>query len=491
MLLNRIDLSAQHPGSHSRRRWSRIRRTAHDDGGGAMIAVIGVMAVLAIVTATVTVVTTQAIGVSSSSRAAVQARAAAEAGVDVATAALMSPGACIDVIDSPAGSVPRYSVVIQHDDGGGWVAGCPSTTSSEVRILSTGFAESKGVAGVSGGDQLTIETVHSYDPIITHVPVAGSAVYAYDMVGVLRSFELNSPDQSLATSVTVKQGDVKCSNNANVGGDLIVGDGNADLDNCNVTGSVYVNGNTSIYRGTIGGVVRGTGTGSVTNATIVGSPPTQFGAGVSIPSIPEWVDVPGDHAHWASHGYNIVEWTGPCTINKFTAGWNNMVNYTTPTVIDFRTQCPTTKVTTESNLDPVTINTDIVLLAHEFLFDKLYFNATQDRKLHFIVPDDVAGDGPTCAPPPGLTGNIYHADETVFGTHVAAIAYTPCKVKSDRKGFQGQFYGGEVEFNQQAEITFVPVGIPGVDLTDGMTQPVQTGATLGARLSYRDVPAGG
>ncbi|MDI2098551.1 hypothetical protein [Ruicaihuangia caeni] len=490
MLLNRIAPSAQEAGSRSALRPSSIRRTAQDERGGAMVAVIGVMAVLAIVTATVTVVTTQAIGVSSSSRAEVQARAAAEAGIDVATAALMATGACVDVIDSPAGSVPRYSVTIEHNEGAGWAVGCPSDVSTEVRILATGFAEAKGVAGVSGGDQVTIETVHSYDPIITHVPVAGSAVYAYNMAGALKKFELSSPDQSLATSVSIKHGNVTCTNGAKIGGDLIVGDGNAKLDMCDVAGSVHVNGNTSINKSNIGGIVRGTGTGQVTASTIGGTPPSQFGAGVAMPTIPEWVDVPGDHAFWQAQGYQIVNWTGPCTIDKNTTAWYNMSTYTTPRVIDFRAKCPTTKIWTRNDLDPVTLNTDIVMLAHEFQFDKLYFNASQDRKLHFIVPDDVAGDGPTCAPPASLTGGIYNTDEAKFGDHVAAIAYTPCKVQSDRP-FRGQFYGGEVEFHQQAAFTFVPVGIPGVDLAGGVTQPVQTGATLGARLSYRDLPAGG
>ncbi|WP_157157214.1 hypothetical protein [Diaminobutyricimonas sp. LJ205] len=453
-----------------------------------MVAVIGVMAALAIITVTVTTMTTQAVGITSSSRASVQARAAAEAGIDVATAALKTTNGCVATL---ASADPTWNATIAYDEGGGWIDGCPTAMATLARVLSTGSAAAEGVAGVSGGDQVTIEAVYKIEPIITQVPVAGSAVYAHEIQGVLKKFELDSADNSVATSVSIKNGDVKCTNGASIGGDLLLGNGNADLDMCDVAGSVYVNGNAVVHKSAIGGVVRATGTALVTQSTVGGTPPILSGGTVPPPSIPDWVDVPGTAAYWASHGYNVVNWTGPCAISKHVAAWANIKDYTTPTVIDFRSACPATMVSTNNNMDTVAINTDIIFISHQFTFDKLYFSATTDRKLTFLVPDDVVGDGPTCAPPGSLNGEIRLTNEANFGTKIAAIVYTPCQIFSDRDGFRGQLYGGEVEFAQQASLTFVPVGIAGVDLTGGATTPVQTGISLGARLSYRDAPVGG
>ncbi|MHA6693292.1 hypothetical protein [Homoserinimonas sp. A520] len=468
------------------------------------------MAVLALVAVTVTVSATQSLGVSSSARASVQGLASAEAGMDVGTVGLRTPGACAavaGVFTSPAGTTPRYTATVEYKTAAGWNAGCPTATATQVRVTSTGYAQAKGAAGVSAGDEEVVQSVFAYEPVYTNVPIVGSAVYAHTMTGILKSFNLTSEDNSVATSVTIKNGDVTCSNNAVIGGDLIMGNGNADLQKCKVTGKVHINGNllaenssdiakdisvtgnATVRNSVLGGDMRAGGVAtSIGNTLTKPGAIVQSGATVAPPQIPEWSDVPSAAAHWSAQGYNVVNWTGPCTIDKTTTQWTNLSSYTHNTVINFMTKCATSPVVTLNNFDTIPLNADLVFLGHEFRFDKLGFASSIERKIAVIVPDDVADLAPTCTPPTGLTGNITLTNETDFSPKVAAMIYTPCKVTSERDGFQGQMYGGEVEFKQQAKLIFKQVGIPGIDLTGGLTEAVKTGMKLGDRLTFRENP---
>jgi hypothetical protein len=71
---------------------------------------------------------------------------------------------------------------------------------------------------------------------------------------------------------------------------------------------------------------------------------------------------------------------------------------------------------------------------------------------------------------------------------VSVMVYTPCKIFSDRNGFRGQLYGGEVQFTSQAKLTFAPVGIPGVDFSGGVppTMVLESGH-LGNRVGVREL----
>ncbi|MDQ4137435.1 MAG: hypothetical protein M3116_01120 [Actinomycetota bacterium] len=482
-----------------------LRRRIAADQGSAMAAVLGVMAVLLIIAATMTTATVGALRVTSVDRASVQARAAAEAGIDAATAGLRTTNDCHDpalagvdgsapaaTYRSVAGSTPSFLAAVESfEQATGWRAGCPVSDTTRVRVTSSGTAAAKGVAGATAGDSVTLVALFDYTPIIVQVPQAGSAVYAHKIQGVLKNFELTSSANSVATSVAIKNGDVKCTNGAHIGGDLLLGNGSATLDMCDVTGSVRVTGNASVNKSTIGGDVTATGTGVVTNSAVGGA--TEFGPTAPLPAIPDWTDVPFDPGFWTGRGYTVVDWTGPCAIDKTTAQWNALATYTTPTVVNFLSKCATAAVTTQSDIGTVELDTDIVFFAHQFTFGKLYFSTDDTgeiRDLTFVVPDSTPNGAPTCAPPSGLSGEVRLTNEADFSSSIAAMVYTPCKIYSDRNGYRGQLYGGEVEFGQQASLTFAPVGIDGIDLTGGATTPVQTGSKLGDRLSLIETAEG-
>ncbi|WP_242682023.1 hypothetical protein [Desertivibrio insolitus] len=467
-----------------------------------MIAVIGVLAIAAVIAVTVSASTIGALATTSSSRASIQARAAAEAGINAATAGLRTINDCADPgiagVDTtaPAGtyrstatSDVHFVATVESFQSGTWSASCPVTATTQVRVTSVGQAQHQGVAGATSGDEVTLQAIFDYDPIIVQVPVDGSAVYAHTIVGTLKNFELNTESNSVATSVSIKNGNVVCTNGAEIGGDLLLGNGNATLDMCDVAGSVHVKGNLSINKSAIGSNVSATGTGVVTNSTIGGT--RTFGSLAAAPNIPDWTDVNWDPAYWTGRGYTVTNWTGSCSISKSTTEWKNLANITTPTVINFLSKCPTTAVTTSSNMDEVELDANLVFVGHQFDFTKFYFGTDapgEHRTITFIVPDNTPDGLPTCAPPAGLNGGIRLNNEADFTAGVSAMMYTPCKIYSDRNGYRGQLYGGEIEFGQQASLTFAPVGIEGFDLTGGATNPVQAGSQLGSRLSLKEVP---
>ena len=481
------------------------RRLRAEEGGVALAAVIGLMAVLLLIGATVASATIGSLRHTSADRAAVQARAAAEAGVDAATAGLRTTNDCADPaiagVDPAApaasyrslpGAEPAFVADVESfDAGSGWRAGCPDSDTTSVRVTSTGTASSPGVAGATAGDEVTMEALFDYDPVIVQVPQVGSAVYAHTVDGVLKKFQLSTETNSVATSVAIKHGDVECTNGAQIGGDLLLEDGSASLDMCDVLGSVHVSDDAIVHKSVVGGDVRAQGTASVTQSTVGGT--VTFGPTAPAPSIPDWTDVPYDPAYWTALGYTIVDWTGPCSIDKTTPQWNALATYTTPTVINFLTKCATAPVKTQSDINVIELDTDLVLFAHQFTFGKLYFStdtAGETRDLTFLVPDGTDDDLPTCAPPSGMSGEVRLTNEADFSASIAAMVYTPCKIYSDRNGFRGQLYGGEVEFGQQASLTFREVGIDGYDLTGGATTPVQTGMELGGRVHLREMAAG-
>ena len=533
-----------------------------DERGSAMLAVVGIMAVTAVIGVTVAAATINGLAVTSSNRASVQARAAAEAGIDVAVAGLKTPGGCAAVsavYESAATAVPRYVATVQHDTGSGWVDGCPVDTAAFVRIESVGTAGSPGVAGASSGNSRAIEAIYNYLPDYIDVPEIDAAVYAHEMQGDLKNFELSSAENSLAADVQIRHGNVACLNGAKITGDVILGDGFVSLKDCEVTGSVHASGyvyaengshvhgdviaagigvasGTDVARvgsgSTVDGKVYAGGNASVlsssastvqTNVIVAGSPGyaariasgskvlgnvmssgaivkngTVLGTTSSavegldappLPLIPDWTDVPYPSTTWSENGFSEVTWTGPCMISDNDPRWAALSARTTPTVVN-ALGCGAAGIETTSNVDPITLGTNIAFIAEAFAFNKLYISSstTANRNVWFIVPDNTPNSLPTCEPG---TGDIYLHNEADIEPTVSAMAYTPCKVYSDRDGWRGQIYGGEVEFGAQAKLTFVPVGVPGMSFAGGVPPtPVLAGGHLGNLVTVRELSNG-
>ncbi len=551
---------------------SRIDRLRTEERGSALIAVLALAGVTAIIAVTVGSVSVNSLRFSNDSVAIVEARAAAEAGVTAAELALTTTTGC-----SAASGVftstttPKYRVEVSYDRGSGWIDGCPTNEATQVRFLSTGFANRMVLNGSRVEDGRVVEAVYQYIPEYVEVPDIDPAVYAYSIDGVLKKFVLDSADFTISADVQIKTGDFECSNNASVAGDVILADGGADLTSCTiagtlhvtqdagidggslvtgdviaggagitgtnpsvrieagtrVNGNVFAGGNVSVLSGsgsqvlgnvtatrdtstrvivangsTIGGnvltsgTIQRSGTISGTQSTAV----TGLQAPVA-PRVPNWVDMPWAVTNttqfqattWYQQGFtNLVKWpAGTCSIGSSDSRWAALSTYTTPTVID-ASDC-VGGITTNNNLSPnIALQTNIVFIADKFTFNKLYFASSSpsvNRKLYFIVPDNTANELPTCT---GEAGNIYLTNEADIQSTVSAFLYSPCEIQSDRNGLRGQLYGGVIDFDQQAQMTYVPTSPPGIDFSASLPPVLQlVGAYLGDRLSIREVASGG
>jgi hypothetical protein len=324
-----------------------------------------------------------------------------------------------------------------------------------------GFAESVAGNAIAAGNQLSSGRAVA----LTAEAVVGGDVFAGGSVELTAS----PPGTRVRGTVTAARDTsttVSLANNTRIDGNTLS------------TGSIT--GNASNFGGT-----------RSPNLSTLTPPPA--------PLVPDWVDLPfsSDPAAiqastWWERGFqNVVTWSGSCVLSGSDPRWAALGTYTERTIVD-ATAC-TTPVELRSNLSPtVSLRTDVAMFTNSFDFNGLPVeasNATDARRMYFIVPDNTPDSVPTCS---AGAGDIYYNNEADINAPLALFFYTPCKVVSDRNYMRGQIYGGSVEFRQQAQWTFVPSTPPGVDFTAGLdTEPVQTGAYLGDRLTLRELTSGG
>lgn len=244
MLLNRIH--------------STFGRLRDEEQGAGMAAVIGLLAVSLLTTALVATSVVQATGFTSMTRAGVQSQAAAEAGIADARAGLLA-GTCTakgNLYASPPDAVPEYVATVWVPSGTGWVRGCPPGTATQVRILSTGYAQAEGVNGASAGDQTNIEVILSSSSVPTTIVASGPAVYAYNSQGFGGGGKLVTIGGT-DTSIMIKEGDVNCTGGAAGDADIVVNNGNLTVSGgCVITGNAYTSGRVTLPGGpNIGGGV--------------------------------------------------------------------------------------------------------------------------------------------------------------------------------------------------------------------------------------------
>ena len=241
---------------------TRLVRTARRDDGVAMAAVLGLLAVGLILTTVILTSVVSASGFSTATRAGVQSQAAAEAGIAVARAGLIAGNCAANAnrYASAAGATPEYVATIWVPSGSGWVRGCPPGTTTQVRILSTGYATAEGAGGATGRDVASLEAVLSATSAPQSIIASGPAVYAYSAGSFGNGGELVSLDGS-TPEVIVATGNVTCNNNFQATANLVVNGGNLTVDNgCDISGNVYASGRVNFANsGEVGGYAVGNG----------------------------------------------------------------------------------------------------------------------------------------------------------------------------------------------------------------------------------------
>jgi len=533
----------------------RQTQTREDDGGNVMIAVIGLIAVTSIITLTISSATVQAVGYTSLTRAGVQSQAAAEAGAEAMRAALETTACPADgdldatygevdaSITGAAAAQPFFSVEVEQRAGAtaSWTPGCPSGSSTHVRILSTGFALNEGVvASASALDSSAVEVVYDWLPGAPSAAASGAAVFSYGSPGLSNNLELVELNGNSA-NVMVREGSIQCSNSVTIEGDIVAANGNITLSNtCSAEGDVWASGTVALNNNqVIGGDVIAVGSGqstfgpsvSIGGGVYVGGTINTWGQRCSsgdtgwnaagnacalarssgadpvlynqpdlpMPVVPDWVDVDFRPAVWTDEGWNVVTYTGPCNIDRNgsqTAAVRAFSEYTTPTVIDVR-GC-TGGFTIWYSTYELELKTDLTFITPKNVnvgqFEVSSDDSNAERRLRFITPDTVPDSRPTTSG----CGQFDVNNTNTIAEPVAVLIYSPCTIRnSNRLTWRGHYYGGIVNFSNNSELTFVPIGIPGYNFDGGEPSGGGSGSGtggsggLGELLEYRDVAAAG
>ena len=235
-----------------------------------MLAVLGVMAVSGIIAVTTTALSLHALGFTTSTRAGVQAQAAAEAGIDYAAAQLATLS-CQSQYSSS--SAPIFTVTVSYstlltspgDVDTSWNTGCPTTTSAQrVKLVSTGTASALGVAGNSSGDHRVVEAIYPYTPNsspYTIIP-SGAALYAFAQADpTINNLTITQASTTRAI-IEYLSGSATCTSGSTIAGDVILGSGGLSVTSgCTINGDLWAANTVNIQSGEVTGNLHVAGDG--------------------------------------------------------------------------------------------------------------------------------------------------------------------------------------------------------------------------------------
>jgi cytoskeletal protein CcmA (bactofilin family) len=532
---------------------TRRARFSRDDSGSALVAVIGVFAVMAVVGVILAAGTINAVKFTSGTRAAVQAQASAEAGIDVGAAGLMR-GQCPISAPATANFTLAVSFSVQPT-GEAWSVGCPPSAAQRVKLVSTGSASARGVAGSVSGDTRRVEAIYAVPVSSSGIAKTGPAIYAYSSSGFTGSGRLLPVDGS-APSVQVKTGPVVCNGASIIPYNLVVAGGSVTISaSCSVTGDVWATGAATLSGDVaVGGNVTANGVSLTGSSRILGSAwssgPTTLdsatritgnlsgtslkmtgawirgnawlsgsvvttpeskidglltarsltgggttGGGRNIiaagpgpgpapapmPVVPGWVDFDYVKTDWVGFNERLV--SGYCDFTVLQDAATALAS--APGIIDAR-GC--TNAITVSDYQKLALGNDLVIIAKSFkLAGSSGFTASVPRKLWLITEDTVKDGLPTCASGAEFTvGGAF-----TLSPEITTMVYSPCAVKiTSGVSWRGQIYGGGATVDGNAEMRYISVGLPRVDLTTGLDQDnagAASSSKIGERLLVRDV----
>ncbi len=463
---------------------SRITRAAADDGS-VLIPVIAVMAVGLIVGTLLSSSVVSGVTFSNTTRVALQAQAAADAGVAAAHAGLFA-GDCT-LQPSPAsytssGSI-SYSATVQRLLNGAWQTGCPAYLTPQIRIVSTGHATDS--SGNPYGAATTVEAIYNY--LWPGVTASGVGMYLYGGATVQANSSLDLSEGGLV----IKNGNFVCAKNNTVLNGNVSVTGNLDLgsNSCAINGNAWVSG--AVTLGSKGNI-----SGNLTAGSVTPNPPgAQVGGtysqGGTLPSTAPWTDIPYTPSDWVdSNGlpYPVVTLTGSSCSQP--GGWfGGFANQ--PTIIN-ALGCPDGIQVTNNTTFQLT--SDVVIFAPTFdwgSINQLNFASsdTTQHRLWLITPDYVQDGIPTCS---AGEGDFSINNSFQVQSPINAMLYTPCAFNG-KNGFvwRGQIYAGRYSYVQNnPSFTFIPIGVAGYDLGSGSKTATVTTPQPGSLVSNRNIAPG-
>lgn len=542
---------------------TRVSQMRKSERGTALIGVLGVMGATSVMAVGSVSMSMHAVGFTTSTRAGVQAQAAAEAGIDVA-AANLATSVCQPLYSSTTD--PAFSVTVEYSTlatspgttDNSWVAGCPGVaTAARVRLISTGTAKNIGAAGNSSQDIRKVEAIYPYIPtpptfVITP---SGSALYSYSQSSPTISNMTITQGSTTRPSIQYFSGNVTCSTGTTINGDVILGSGafsvtsgcalNGDLfassvvtiqsgevtgnvhsdgedddanhpgvssvtvsDDSKVDGDVHSSGSVKIHGkvggdivagpskvhsditegSSVGGSVITAGTVTAAAGTVKGHITTNQNGVVNpaIPVVPGWADFAFNPSDWkTSSGLNYgVLILGTCNANNIATGIAAVQNSSSPIIFDTRS-CGAVTDLLGKNL---TLKSDTVLVANGLNLGSAQITSTNSstKKLWLVVPDAVKDSAPSC----GVGSSVTIGNALVVNSQVNALIYSPCTIVNAGDTWQGQMYASSITNTSTFALNYVPIGLPNVNLSTGLTATLPGTGTLGDRISLRNLSVG-
>ena len=168
-----------------------------------------------------------------------------------------------------------------------------------------------------------------------------------------------------------------------------------------------------------------------------------------------------------------------------------MLSATTPQLVD-ASACGNAGLDFGQLGSTTTLNSNVAFVAKNFNFNNNDFESsalpTADRQLWLIIPDTIDDSIPTCP-----TGNTMTFNSSYkIGNKVDALIYSPCAITNSPSQWRGQIYAKSTKFAPGFLLTYVPIGLPGVDFTRGKkgVDALPGTGLLGVRASLRNIDVG-
>lgn len=524
---------------HLKPRLENMGSREERENGGALAMVLAIFAITMLLSALAATSVVNGLGLTNTTRAGVQSQESAEGGIALVLKSLTarechqpySQGSTLGQGNSKLNfTVLVYSRATTTDN---WSVGCPGARDHFVRFVSTGTPEFKGIGGIRG-DSRTVEAIYNWSPAYatTHIKPTGPAIYSYNGALFSGSSQLNNPEGSPAV-IDVAHGDAGCTfqtegQSAIYNANVVVQDGSwGSGGSCIVNGNVWaynalttnessqINGSTwsssvdmgqssIIWKnvwagGNVNQIQSSIIYGQVTAASLTGNgraasqrlDPSLDGVKPSFPDgikpVPDWVDFAFKRSDWPNFAYTQME--EPCNVATMQGAIDQMANDSPgPSILDTR-NCLSPTLWGAA----ITLPNDVAIIAgKQFYMSGAGPADSSDHvtphKLWIIQPDTVANKQPDCAEGGYLNIGLTYA---VAGP-ISTMIYTPCKITLGQSAtWRGQFYGGQILVAQSAILTYVPGGLPGVDLSDGSASATDGGSTyfskMGDRISIRNL----
>lgn len=186
-------------------------------------------------------------------------------------------------------------------------------------------------------------------------------------------------------------------------------------------------------------------------------------AAPTAPTVPNWVEFAYNQSDWAGFGVSTIAPGVSCTplvlqaaIASFGGGKG---------VIDAR-NCSGPISLGGSGV--LTMTNDLAIISSTgFAMNNGSITSLTPQKLWLITPDLNSADGiPTAAACPGA--NTVFSGGFSSSATIAMMSYTPCEVQiGSSVTYRGQVFSGSTKIDGAAHVTYIPVGLPGWNLSTG------------------------